>query len=96
MYQCESDGTFQQCTYRKRSQGHGLYYKPKIHDASFYSLISDVNTLLGLHHIRTKLYSVSLKIIHDLHKKAKNKLRRMNNRTPETSESPKTFIGQVS
>jgi hypothetical protein len=31
-----------------------------------------VNTPLSPHHIRTKLYSVPLKIVYDLHKKAKD------------------------
>jgi hypothetical protein len=31
-----------------------------------------VNTPLGPHHIRTKLYSVPLQILFDLHDKAKN------------------------
>jgi hypothetical protein len=43
-----------------------------IHDISFDSPLPYVNTPLCLHHIWTKLYSVPLKILYDLHDKAKN------------------------
>ena len=57
---------------RKRSHGHRSYNKPIIHDVSFDSLLPYVNTPLGPHHIRTKLYSVPLKLLYDLHEKAKD------------------------
>jgi hypothetical protein len=55
----------------KRSHGHRSYNKPTIHDVSFDSLLPFVKTPLGPHHIRTKLYPVLLKILYDLHEKAK-------------------------
>ena len=49
----------------------GAYNKPTIHDVSFDSLLPYVNQQLGFHHIRTKLYSVSLKVLHNLFDKVK-------------------------
>ena len=39
---------------------------------SFDSILPYVNKSLGLHHIRTKLYSVPLKILYELQEKTKN------------------------
>ena len=65
-------GLFNNTPRRKRSHGHRSYNKPIIHDVSFDSLLPYVNTPLGPHHIRTKLYSVPLKLLYDLHEKAKD------------------------
>ena len=44
-----------------------IYNKPAIHDVSFDELLPFVNLQLGLHHIRTKLYSLPLKRLHALY-----------------------------
>ena len=75
-------GLFTNTPRRKRSHGHRSYNKPIIHDVSFDSLLPYVNTPLGPHHIRTKLYSVPLKILYDLHGKAKDSSY-LNSSTPE-------------
>ena len=66
-------GLFANTSRRKRSHGHRSYNKPIIHDVSFDSLLPYVNKPLGLHHIRTKLYSVPLKILYELQEKTKNR-----------------------
>ena len=45
---------------RKRSHGHRHYTPPIFHDVSFNGLIEHMSKPLGIHHIRTKLFSVSL------------------------------------
>ena len=52
----------------RRSHGHRRYNKPNIHDVSFSKLLPFYQKPLGLHHIRTKLYSIPLsrlKILRD-------------------------------
>ena len=48
----------------------------------FDSLLPYVNKPLGLHHIRTKLYSVPLKILYELQEKTKNRAY-LDSSTPE-------------
>jgi hypothetical protein len=60
-------GLFNNTLRRKRSQGHRSYNEP----ISFDSVLPCMNTPLGSHHIRTKLYSVPLKVLNELHEKAK-------------------------
>ena len=55
---------FDRTSRRHRSHGSRKYNKPEIHDVSFDGLLPFVNLQLGLHHIRTKLYSLSLKRLH--------------------------------
>ena len=43
------------------------YNKPEIHDVSFDGLLPFMNLQLGLHHIRTRLYSLPLKKLHELY-----------------------------
>ena len=64
-------GLFTNTPRRKRSHGHRSYNKPIIHDVSFDSLLPYMNKPLGPHHIRTKLYSVPLKILYELQEKTK-------------------------
>ena len=65
-------GLFNHTQRRKRSHAHRSYDKPAIHNVSFDSLLPYyVNQQLGLHHIRTKLYSVPLKLLNSLLEKAK-------------------------
>ena len=45
---------------RKRSHGHRHYTSPDDHDISFNDLLSYMQKPLGLHHIRTKLFSLPL------------------------------------
>ena len=56
---------FDRTSRRHRSQGSRRYNKPEIHNVSFDCLLSFVNLQLGLHHIRTRLYSLPLKTLHD-------------------------------
>jgi hypothetical protein len=65
-------GLFTNTPRRKHSHGHRSYNKPIIRDVSFDSLLPYVNIPLGPHHIRTKLYSVPLTILYDLHGKVKD------------------------
>ena len=58
---------FDKTARRRRSHGIRKYNKPDIHDVSFDALLPFVNQQLGLHHIRTKLYSLPLKKLHDLY-----------------------------
>ena len=57
---------FDRTSRRHRSHGSRKYNKPEIHDVSFDGLLPFVNLQLGLHHIRTKLYSLPLKRLHAL------------------------------
>ena len=58
---------FDRTSRRHRSHGSRRYNKPEIHNVSFDGLLPFVNLQLGLHHIRTKLYSLPLKTLHVLY-----------------------------
>ena len=58
---------FDRTSRRHRSHGARKYNKPEIHNVSFDGLLPFVNLQLGLHHIRTRLYSLPLKMLHDLY-----------------------------
>ena len=67
---CQSENVlnlFDRTSRRHRSHGSRKYNKPDIHDVLFDGLLPFVNLQLGLHHIRTKLYSLSLKRLHALY-----------------------------
>ena len=51
---------------RRRSHGQRHYTRPILHDISFRGLIKYVNAPLGLHHIRTKLFSLPLSRLNTL------------------------------
>ena len=57
---------FDRTSRRPRSHGSRRYNKPEIHDVSFDGLLPFVNLQLGLHHIRTRLYSLPFKMLHEL------------------------------
>ena len=59
---------------RKRSHGHRSYQRPHIQDVTLRSLLPYVSQQLGLHHIRTKLYSVPLRVLNKLLEEAKASL----------------------
>ena len=59
---------------RKRSHGHRSYHRPHIQDVTLHSLLPYVSQQLGPHHIRTKLYSVPLRVLNKLLEKAKASL----------------------
>lgn len=61
---------FDQTPRRHRSHGKRKYNRPEIHDVSFDALLPFVNQKLGLHHIRTKLYSIPLRKLHSLNESA--------------------------
>ena len=52
---------------RKRSHGHHQDISPKLHDASINGLLSYVQIPVGIHHILTELYSLSLSKLHSLY-----------------------------
>ena len=54
---------------RKRSHGPRHYTPARLNEVSFKELLPLINEPLGLHHIRTKLYSIPLVSIHKLHDK---------------------------
>ena len=58
---------FDRTSRRHRSHGSRKYNKPEIHDVSFDGLLPFVNLQLGLHNIRTKLYSLPLKRLQALY-----------------------------
>ena len=58
---------FDRTSRRHRSHGSRKYDKSEIHDVSFDGLLPFINLQLGLHHIRTKLYSLPLKRLHALY-----------------------------
>ena len=58
---------FYRTSRRHRSHDSRRYNKPEIHNASFDGLLPFVNLQLGLHHIRTRLYSLPLKTLHVLY-----------------------------
>ena len=59
---------FDQTSRGPRSHGSRRYNKPEKHDVSFDGLLPFVNLQLGLHRIRTRLYSLPLKMLHVLYK----------------------------
>ena len=59
---------------RKRSHGHRSYHRPHIQDVTLHSLLPYVSQQLGPHHIRTKLYSVPLRVLNKLLEDAKASL----------------------
>ena len=63
---------FDRTSRRCRSHGSRKYNKPEIHNVSFDDLLPFVNRQLGLHHIRTKLYSLPLKKLHELYESARS------------------------
>ena len=58
---------FDRTSRRHRSHGARKYNKPEIHNVSFDGLLPFVNLQLGLHYIRTRLYSLPLNMLHDLY-----------------------------
>ena len=58
---------FDRTSRRHRSHASRKCNKPEIQDVSFEELLSIVNLQLGLHLIRTKLYSLPLKRLHALY-----------------------------
>ena len=58
---------FDRTSRRHRSHGSRKYNKPEIHNVSFDGLLPFVNLQLGLHHVRTRLYSLPLNMLHDLY-----------------------------
>ena len=54
---------------RKRSHGHRHYTHARLNEDSFDELLPLINEPLGLHHIRTKLYSIPLVSMHKLRDK---------------------------
>ena len=68
---------------RHRSHGIRKYNRPEIHSFSFDDLVPFLNEPLGLHHIRTKLYSVPLRKLHEIYEYTKD-LTFTNTRSPES------------
>ena len=58
---------FDRTSSRHRSHRSRRYNKPEIHNVSFDGLLPFVNLQLGLHHIRTRLYSLSLQTLQVLY-----------------------------
>ena len=58
---------FDRTSRRPPSHGSRRYNKSEIPDGSFDGLLPFVNLQLGLHHIRTRLYSLPLKMLHELY-----------------------------
>ena len=52
---------------RRRSHGHRHYNCPGSHKVSFDELVPYVNAPLGIHHIRTKLFSLPFSSLHKFH-----------------------------
>ena len=48
---------------RRRSHGHRHYNPPHIHNVSFDDLVGIISRPLGIHHIRSKLFSVPLSVL---------------------------------
>ena len=59
---------FEKTERRKRSHGHRKYNAPKFCDVSISGLLPFVQKPLGIHHIRTKLYSIPLSKLNTLYK----------------------------
>ena len=57
---------------RSRSHGHKHYNRPVIHNVTFDSLVPTIQKPLGVHHIRTKLYSLPLSKLHVLLEETKS------------------------
>ena len=57
---------------RKRSHGHRHYTPARLNEVSFDELLPLINEPLGLHHIRTKLYSIPLVSMNKLRDKCLN------------------------
>ena len=57
---------------RNRSHGHRKYIPPAVHTVTIDSLLTSVQKPLGIHHIRTKLYSISLSKLSLLFQEAQN------------------------
>lgn len=57
---------------RNRSHGHRKYIPPAVHTVTIDSLLTSVHKPLGIHHIRTKLYSIPLSKLSLLFQDAKN------------------------
>ena len=51
---------------RRRSHGHRHYTSTSLHDVSINDLLPCIQKPLGIHHIRTKLYSLPLSKLHSL------------------------------
>jgi len=51
----------------RRKRSHGQYTSPKLHDVSINGFLLCVQKPLGVHYIRTKLYSVTLSKLHSLY-----------------------------
>ncbi|KAK3087812.1 hypothetical protein FSP39_010974 [Pinctada imbricata] len=67
---------------RPRSHGIRKYNRPEIHSFSFDDLVPFLNEPLGLHYIRTKLYSVPLRKLHEIYDYTKD-LTYTDTRSPE-------------
>ncbi|KAK3103876.1 hypothetical protein FSP39_022583 [Pinctada imbricata] len=67
---------------RPRSHGIRKYNRPEIHSFSFDDLVPFLNEPLGLHYIRTKLYSVPLRKLHEIYDYTKD-LAYTDTRSPE-------------
>ena len=52
---------------RKRSHGHRHYTPPILQDASLNDLLPFMQQLLSMHHIRSKLFSLTLSNLHSLY-----------------------------
>ena len=64
---------FEHSTRRKRSHGNRHYTPPSIHDITFDGLLQYINTPLGVHYIRTKLFSLPLSTLNSLYKTSANR-----------------------
>ena len=53
---------------RSRSHGHRHYTSPSSHDIELNDLLSYIKKPLGIHHIRTKLFSLPLSRLNTLYK----------------------------
>ena len=51
---------------RRRSHGHRHYTSPSLFDVSINDLLPFIQKPLGIHHIRTKRYSLPLSKLHSL------------------------------
>ena len=58
---------FNKSSRQQRSHGHRHYTVPNLHDVSIDGLLSNMNKPLGIHHIRTKLYSLPHSRLHSLY-----------------------------
>jgi hypothetical protein len=58
---------FNSAPWRKRSHGHRHYTSPIVHDVSLNDLLTFMQKPLGMHHIRSKLFSLPLLKLHALY-----------------------------